>query len=65
MAILAGVITQSVFGFLRVGTLFSAIAAARGTLAGDDQQQVSTYVWLGQALLARSRCSAGESSPNG
>lgn len=52
MAILAGVVTQSVFGFLRVGILFTAIAAAGGTLAGYDQQQVSTYVWLGQALLA-------------
>ena len=52
MAILAGVFTQSVFGFIRVSVMFAAIAAAGGVLAGYDQQQASTYVWLGQALLA-------------
>lgn len=52
MAILAGVFTQSVFGFIRVSVLFAAIAVAGGELAGYDRQQASTYVWLGQALLA-------------
>jgi viologen exporter family transport system permease protein len=52
LAVLAGVFTQSVFGFIRVGVLFAAIGAAGGTLAGYDAQQASTYVWLGQALLA-------------
>ena len=52
LAILAGVTTQSVFGFIRVGVLFAAISSAGGTLAGYDQQLASTYVWLGQALLA-------------
>lgn len=52
MAIAAGVVTQSVFGFIRVSVMFAAIAAAGGILAGYDQQQASTYVWLGQALLA-------------
>ena len=52
LAILAGVTTQSVFGFIRVGVLFGAISSAGGTLAGYDQQLASTYVWLGQALLA-------------
>ena len=52
MAIAAGVITQSVFGFIRVSVMFAAIAAAGGELAGYDRQQASTYVWLGQALLA-------------
>ena len=52
LAIFAGVFTQSVFGFIRVSVLFAAIAAAGGTLAGYDVQEVSTYVWLGQALLA-------------
>ena len=52
LAILAGVFTQSVFGFIRVSVLFAAIAVAGGELAGYDQQQASTYVWLGQALLA-------------
>ena len=52
LAILAGVFTQSIFGFIRVSVMFAAIAAAGGELAGYDQQQASTYVWLGQALLA-------------
>ncbi|HEU5486817.1 MAG TPA: ABC-2 family transporter protein [Microlunatus sp.] len=52
MAIAAGVVTQSVFGFIRVSVMFAAVAAAGGELAGYDQQQASTYVWLGQALLA-------------
>lgn len=52
LAILAGVFTQSVFGFIRISVLFAAIDAAGGTLAGYDQRTASTYVWLGQALLA-------------
>jgi ABC-2 type transport system permease protein len=52
MAIVAGVITQSVFGFIRVSVLYAAIAVAGGTLAGYDDQQAATYVWLGQAMLA-------------
>jgi ABC-2 type transport system permease protein len=52
LAILAGVVTQSVFGFIRLSVLFAAISAAGGTLAGYDQLSASTYVWLGQALLA-------------
>jgi ABC-2 type transport system permease protein len=52
MAIFAGVVTQSVFGFIRVGVLFTAVAAAGGTLAGYDRREVSTYVWVGQAILA-------------
>jgi ABC-2 type transport system permease protein len=52
LAILAGITTQSVFGFIRVSVLYAAISSAGGTLAGYDQQLASTYVWLGQALLA-------------
>lgn len=52
MAIVAGVFTQSVFGFIRVSVLFAAVSAAGGTLAGYDERQVATYVWLGQAMLA-------------
>lgn len=52
LAIFAGVVTQSVFGFIRISVLFAAISAAGGTLAGYDQLSASTYVWLGQALLA-------------
>lgn len=52
LAILAGVTTQSGLGFIRVSVLFAAISEAGGTLAGYDQRSASTYVWLGQALLA-------------
>jgi ABC-2 type transport system permease protein len=52
LAILAGVTTQSVFGLIRVSVLFAAISSAGGMLAGYDRQLASTYVWLGQALLA-------------
>jgi viologen exporter family transport system permease protein len=52
LAILAGITTQSVFGFIRVSVLYAAISSAGGSLAGYDQQLASTYVWLGQALLA-------------
>jgi ABC-2 type transport system permease protein len=31
LAILAGVFTQSVFGFIRVSVLFAAVSAAAGT----------------------------------
>ncbi len=52
MAIFAGILTQTVFGFIRIGVLFAAIDANGGELVGYDRQQASTYVWLGQAILA-------------
>lgn len=52
LAVVAGVVTQSVFGFIRVSVMFGALAAAGGTLVGYDKKLASTYVWLGQALLA-------------
>ena len=52
LAVLAGVFTNSIFGFIRVGILLSAVTAAGGTLVGYSAGDASTYVWLGQALLA-------------
>lgn len=52
LAIAAGVFTNTVFGFIKVGVLFGAIAAAGGDIAGYGTRQAATYVWLGQALLA-------------
>jgi ABC-2 type transport system permease protein len=52
LAIIAGVVTQSVFGFIRISVLFGAIDESGGELLGYNQQLASTYVWLGQALLA-------------
>ena len=51
-ATLAGIFTNSVFGFIRLGVLLAAIAAAGGTLGCYGPQEASTYVWLGQAFLA-------------
>jgi ABC-2 type transport system permease protein len=52
LAVLAGVFTNSVFGFIRVSVLSSAILTAGGSIAGYSTQEVSTYVWLGQAFFA-------------
>jgi len=52
LAIVAGVFTNTVFGFIKAGVFFAAIAAAGGELAGYSTRQAATYVWLTQALLA-------------
>lgn len=52
LAMVAGVVTNTVFGFIKAGVFFAAISAAGGRLAGYDTRQAATYVWLGQALLA-------------
>jgi ABC-2 type transport system permease protein len=54
LAVLAGVFTNAVFGFIRVSVLFAAVAAAGGSLADYSAAEMSTYVWLGQALPRRS-----------
>jgi ABC-2 type transport system permease protein len=50
-AALAGLVTNTVFGLLRVAVL-AAVLAQRGTVAGYDLATAVTYVWLGQGLLA-------------
>ncbi|MEU8262858.1 ABC-2 family transporter protein [Micromonospora sp. NPDC048999] len=50
-AALAGVFTNSVFGFLRY-YIFLAAAGATGRVAGYDRTQLATFVWVGQGLLA-------------
>ena len=52
LAVAAGVFTNTVFGFIKVGVLFGAIRAAGGEINGYDDRQAASYVWLGQALLA-------------
>jgi ABC-2 type transport system permease protein len=52
LALLAGVFTNSVFGFIRISVLIAAIGTAGGSIQGYDVLQASTYVWLGQAYLA-------------
>lgn len=52
MAVVAGVFTNSVFGFIRASVLLGAVDSAGGDLGGYTREQASSYVWLGQALLA-------------
>ncbi|GIU87472.1 MAG: hypothetical protein KatS3mg009_1987 [Acidimicrobiia bacterium] len=57
-AALAGVFTNTVFGFIRAGVLGAAVDAA-GPIAGYDRAAALTaaltYVWLAQGLIAASR----------
>jgi ABC-2 type transport system permease protein len=50
-ATLAGVFTNTVFGFIRAGILLAALDAA-GPIAGYDRADVLTYTWLGQGFIA-------------
>jgi ABC-2 type transport system permease protein len=52
-AAVAGAVTNVVFGFLRLYVLLAVAASAvGGRPAGYDPQQLATYVWAGQGLLA-------------
>jgi ABC-2 type transport system permease protein len=51
LAMLAGLFTNVVFGFIRAAILFAALASAGGTIAGYDDGQISAYVWLSQGLI--------------
>ncbi|WP_442933792.1 ABC transporter permease [Micromonospora sp. CPCC 205556] len=50
-AAVAGVVTNSVFGFLRCYLLL-AVAGTAGAVGGYDRAQLATFVWVGQGLLA-------------
>ncbi|MEV4491870.1 ABC-2 family transporter protein [Micromonospora coxensis] len=50
-AAVAGVVTNSVFGFLKCYVLL-AVAGTAGAAAGYDRAQLATFVWAGQGLLA-------------
>ena len=51
-ATLAGIFTNSVFGFLRCYVLLAVTAGAGGTVAGYQGAQLVAYVWIGQGMLA-------------
>ncbi|MEV0650944.1 hypothetical protein AB0I28_37405 [Phytomonospora sp. NPDC050363] len=51
-ATLAGLSTNIVFGMLRMYVLMAASAAAGGAMAGYTVEQLGTYIWVGQGLLA-------------
>ena len=52
-ATIAGAFTNVVFGFLRCYVLLAVAAATvGGQVAGYDEAQLATYVWVGQGLLS-------------
>jgi ABC-2 type transport system permease protein len=49
----AGAFTNTVFGFLRCYVLLATAAGtAAGTAGGYDREQLATFVWVGQGMLA-------------
>lgn len=52
-ATVAGVFTNTIFGFLRTYVFFAVAAGTGVGLAGGyDREQLATFVWVGQGLLA-------------
>jgi ABC-type uncharacterized transport system, permease component len=51
-ATLAGAFTNTVFGFLRCHVLLAVATGAGGVAAGYTPDQLATFVWVGQGLLA-------------
>lgn len=51
-ATVAGAVTNTVFGFLRCYVLLAVVAGAGGVAAGYRPDQLASYVWFGQGLLA-------------
>lgn len=51
LALIAGLVTNVVFGFIRAAILFAAVDSAGGTLAGYDKGTIGAYVWISQGLL--------------
>jgi ABC-2 type transport system permease protein len=50
-AMVAAVVTNSVFGFLRFAVMLAVIEAGARTVAGYDEPQLATFVWAGQGLI--------------
>ena len=51
-AAVAGIFTNSVFGFLRCYVLLAVAAGGGGSVAGYAGPQLVSYVWVGQGLIA-------------
>jgi ABC-2 type transport system permease protein len=49
-ATVAGVLTNTAFGFIRLAILFAALRAG-GAIAGYSREDAATYTWLTQALI--------------
>jgi ABC-2 type transport system permease protein len=50
-AMVAAVVTNSVFGFLRVAVMLAVLDAGAPTVAGYNEPQLVTFVWAGQGLI--------------
>ena len=51
-AAVAGIFTNSVFGFLRCYVLLAVVDGSGGAVAGYAGPQLVSYVWVGQGLIA-------------
>jgi ABC-2 type transport system permease protein len=51
LAMVAGLFTNVVFGFIRAAILFAALDSAGGSIQGYDEGEISAYVWLSQGLI--------------
>ena len=51
-ATLAGAVTNTFFGVVKVAILFAAATAAGGTIAGYDRAALSTSSWIAQGMIA-------------
>lgn len=51
LALVAGMTTNSVFGFIRASILLAALASAGRDIGGYDGPTAVAFVWWGQALL--------------
>jgi ABC-2 type transport system permease protein len=47
----AAMVTNTVFGFLRCAVLLAAVGASGGAIAGYDDARLATFVWAGQGLI--------------
>jgi viologen exporter family transport system permease protein len=50
-AMVAAVVTNSVFGFLRFAVMLAVLAATAGAVVGYDERKLATFVWAGQGLI--------------
>lgn len=62
LAMLAGLATNIVFGFIRAAIMTAAIHSSGGHLAGYTQGTLSAYVWLSQGMLGAIKLFAGQGS---
>lgn len=51
-ALIAGVVPNVVFGFIRSSILVAAVVGAGGSAGGYDPDLAVSYVWIGQFLMA-------------